>query len=65
MRSVKDSDVLPLWGSLLGACRIHGNIDMGERLAKKVMKYKSGNSRLYTLIADIYAAAGRRRMRTA
>ena len=60
MHNVEDSDIiLPLWGSLLGACRVHGNVDMGERLAKKVMEYESGNAGLYTLIANIYAAAGR------
>ncbi|WOL20615.1 hypothetical protein Cni_G29420 [Canna indica] len=52
-------DVLPLWGSLLGACRIHGNVEMGERLAKEILELQSGNSGIHTLIANIFAAADR------
>ncbi len=25
------------WGALLGACRIHGNVEMGERVAKRIL----------------------------
>ncbi|RWW87351.1 hypothetical protein BHE74_00003829 [Ensete ventricosum] len=52
-------DVLPLWGSLLGACRIHGNVEMGDRLAKQILELESGNSDVHALIANIYAAAER------
>ncbi|CAL9195944.1 pentatricopeptide repeat-containing protein At1g31430-like [Musa acuminata AAA Group] len=52
-------DVLPLWGSLLGACRIHGNVEMGDRLAKQMLELESGNSGAHALIANIYAAAER------
>ncbi|XP_038973012.1 pentatricopeptide repeat-containing protein At1g31430 [Phoenix dactylifera] len=54
-----DKSILPLWGALLNACRIHGNVVMGERLAKQVIELEFGNPGLHTLVANIYAAADR------
>ncbi|KAL0915337.1 hypothetical protein M5K25_015749 [Dendrobium thyrsiflorum] len=54
-----NADVLPLWGAFLSACRIHGNIQIGKKLAMQVVKLESMNSGLHTLIANIYAAADR------
>lgn len=59
MPGIEDEDGLQLWGSLLGACRIHGNVEMGERLAKRVVEYESRNSGMYALAANMYAAVGR------
>ncbi|KAK9153575.1 hypothetical protein Sjap_001055 [Stephania japonica] len=47
-----------LWVTLLGACRIHGNIDIGEWAAEKVLEMKPKNPGYYVLIANMYAAAG-------
>ncbi|XP_020596631.1 pentatricopeptide repeat-containing protein At1g31430 [Phalaenopsis equestris] len=52
-----NADALPLLGAFLGACRIHGNIEIGKRLAMQFVKYETVNSGLHTLIANIYAAA--------
>ncbi|XP_057739390.1 pentatricopeptide repeat-containing protein At1g31430 [Arachis stenosperma] len=49
--------IAPLYGALLSACRLHGNIDMGERLAMALAKVKSSDSSLHTLLANIYAYA--------
>ncbi|XP_010252400.1 PREDICTED: pentatricopeptide repeat-containing protein At1g31430 [Nelumbo nucifera] len=51
--------VVPLWGALLGACRIHGNVEMGERVARHLDGIESNNSGVHTLLANIYAAADR------
>ncbi|KAK7407710.1 hypothetical protein VNO78_09736 [Psophocarpus tetragonolobus] len=51
--------IVPLYGALLSACRIYGNIDMGERLATALAKVKSNDSSLHTLLASIYASADR------
>jgi pentatricopeptide repeat protein len=32
------------WMSLLGACRIHGNVEMGERVAKQVLELEPENA---------------------
>ncbi|XP_072983717.1 pentatricopeptide repeat-containing protein At1g31430 [Typha latifolia] len=59
MPNGSEKDVSPLCGALLAACRVHGNVEMGERLAKRVIKQETGNSGMHTLIANIYAAASR------
>jgi pentatricopeptide repeat protein len=48
-----------VWKALLGACRIHGNVEMGECIAKKVLELEPGNSAGYVPLANIYAAAGK------
>ncbi|KAK7273991.1 hypothetical protein RIF29_15060 [Crotalaria pallida] len=51
--------IVPLYEALLSACRIYGNIDMGERLATILAKVKSSDSSLHTLLSSIYASADR------
>jgi pentatricopeptide repeat protein len=57
-----------VWGALLGACRIHGNVDLGECIAKQLLELESEDAGHYVLVSNIYAAAGRwddvSRMRT-
>ncbi|KAH8970653.1 hypothetical protein BDL97_02G099300 [Sphagnum fallax] len=48
--------------ALLGACTIHGNVEMGERVAKQVMELESENAAGYVLLANIYAASGNRHL---
>ncbi|KAK2969662.1 hypothetical protein RJ640_025839 [Escallonia rubra] len=45
--------------ALLGACKIHGNIKLGEQIGKKVIELEPHNSGRYLLLANIYANAGR------
>ncbi len=47
-----------VWMALLGACRIHGNLEMGECIARRVLESDPGNSAGYVLLLNIYAAAG-------
>ncbi|KAJ0960784.1 hypothetical protein J5N97_001343 [Dioscorea zingiberensis] len=46
-----------VWGALLGACRIHGNVELGERVANFVLELEPENSGRYALISNIYAKA--------
>nr|KYP34182.1 Pentatricopeptide repeat-containing protein At1g31430 family [Cajanus cajan] len=55
----KDEVIVPLYGALLSAYRIYGNIDMGERLATMLAKVKSSDSSLHSLLASIYASVDR------
>ncbi|KAM7274861.1 hypothetical protein ACFE04_016727 [Oxalis oulophora] len=50
---------VPLYSSLLSACRIYGNIKMGERVADQLVKIESYDSSVLTLLANIYASAER------
>lgn len=47
-----------MWATLLGACRIHGNIGIGDWAAEKLLEMKPQNPGYYVLIANMYAAAG-------
>lgn len=48
-----------IWGSLMGACRIHMNLEMAEVAAKKLLHLEPGNSGPYILMSNIYASKGR------
>jgi hypothetical protein len=48
-----------VWTALFGACRIHGNMDMGEYVAKQVLEVDPENAGVYVLLSNIYAAAGK------
>ncbi|KAH7862080.1 hypothetical protein Vadar_034524 [Vaccinium darrowii] len=56
MPMTPDASVL---GALLGACRIHGEIELGVQIGKKVIELEPHNSGRYVLLANIYAKAGR------
>lgn len=56
MPMIPDASVL---GALLGACRIHGEIELGEQIGQKVIELEPHNSGRYVLLANIYADAGR------
>eukprot|EP01018_Ginkgo_biloba_P031739 Gb_11664 [translate_table: standard] len=48
-----------VWGSLLGACRIHNNIELGEQVAERLFELDPKIAGPYVLLSNIYAAAGR------
>ncbi|GFS32763.1 pentatricopeptide repeat (PPR) superfamily protein [Actinidia rufa] len=46
-------------GALLGGCRVHGDLDVGERLAKTLIALEPERTGYYVLLANIYADAGK------
>lgn len=48
-----------VWGALLGACRLHGNVEIGERAAENLLKLNPEDAGVYIVLSNIYAAAGR------
>ena len=48
-----------VWGSLLAACRIHKNVELGEISASKLFELDPNNCGYYVLLSNIYADAGR------
>ncbi|KAJ8633614.1 hypothetical protein MRB53_026950 [Persea americana] len=48
-----------VWGALLGACRIHGNIEMAELVAARLFQLDPQTVTYYVLMSNIYAEAGR------
>lgn len=45
--------------SLLNACRVHEDVDRGERIVKSLSKLQTSNHAPQVLMSNIYAAAGR------
>ncbi|XP_050229772.1 pentatricopeptide repeat-containing protein At5g48910-like [Mercurialis annua] len=54
---IQSNDVV--WGALLAACRIYGDVDMGERVVKKLIELKPDEGGYYILLRDIYVASSR------
>ncbi|PKA63996.1 Pentatricopeptide repeat-containing protein [Apostasia shenzhenica] len=47
-----------LWRTLLGACKIHGRLEMAQRAAGKVLEIDPGDDGTYILLSNIYASLG-------
>ncbi|KAK9144977.1 hypothetical protein Sjap_004880 [Stephania japonica] len=48
-----------LWGALVNACRIHGDVKLGEELGKHLVELEPNHSGRYSLLSNIFAAAER------
>eukprot|EP01018_Ginkgo_biloba_P002768 Gb_08745 [translate_table: standard] len=48
-----------VWRCMLGACRIHNNIELGERVAELHFELDPKHAAPYVLLSNIYAATGR------
>ncbi|XP_010267015.1 PREDICTED: pentatricopeptide repeat-containing protein At4g21065-like [Nelumbo nucifera] len=51
-------DIL-IWQTVLGACRMHGNVKFAERAAEKLFELEPKEDSTYILLSNIYAAKGR------
>ncbi|KAL8136813.1 hypothetical protein V2J09_002814 [Rumex salicifolius] len=47
-----------IWRTLLGACRVQKNVELGEMAAEKLMVLQPQHSAAYVLLSNIYAATG-------
>eukprot|EP01018_Ginkgo_biloba_P029375 Gb_08128 [translate_table: standard] len=48
-----------VWRALLGACRIHGKMELAERAAEHVLQLEPQDAGTYVLLSNTFAAAGR------
>lgn len=48
-----------IWGALLGACKIHHNIEIGQYAADRLFEIEPQAAAPYVEMANIYASAGR------
>ncbi|XP_038886946.1 pentatricopeptide repeat-containing protein At1g62260, mitochondrial [Benincasa hispida] len=48
-----------VWGALLGACRVHNNVEMAQAAAEELMKLEPESSTPYVLLYNMYADVGR------
>lgn len=54
-------EILPnaiIWRTLLGACRVHGDIELGRRANEQLLKMGKDESGDYVLLSNIYASQG-------
>ncbi|WCJ29226.1 Tetratricopeptide repeat (TPR)-like superfamily protein [Euphorbia peplus] len=47
-----------VWGALLGACRIHGNVELAEMASSHLLEIDPSNDGAYVLLSNIYAKTG-------
>ncbi|OMP03571.1 hypothetical protein COLO4_10332 [Corchorus olitorius] len=47
-----------IWRTLLGACKIHGNVELGRRANERLLKIRRDESGDYVLLSNIYASKG-------
>ncbi|GJN02668.1 hypothetical protein PR202_ga20044 [Eleusine coracana subsp. coracana] len=48
-----------IWGTLLSACKVHDNFEMGLRIAKKAFASDPGNDGYYILMSNSYVSVGK------
>ncbi|XP_031488937.1 pentatricopeptide repeat-containing protein At2g45350, chloroplastic-like [Nymphaea colorata] len=54
---MKPNDVI--WRALLGACKTHGNVVVGEEAANHLFELDPDDTSSYSLLSDMYGAVGR------
>lgn len=47
-----------IWRTLLGACRIHGNVELGKHANAQLLRLGKDESGDYVLLSNIYASGG-------
>ncbi|KAL7084649.1 hypothetical protein ACP275_14G234900 [Erythranthe tilingii] len=63
--AVKLIDGMPMkpgantWGALLGASRVHGNVELGFWAGENLLEAKPDNPGYYVVLSNMYAEAGR------
>ncbi|KAL6841467.1 hypothetical protein ACP4OV_028610 [Aristida adscensionis] len=48
-----------VWRTLLGACRVHKNVELGKLAAEKLLSLDPNDSATFVLLSNIYSAAGK------
>nr|AYM00583.1 pentatricopeptide repeat protein [Salvia miltiorrhiza] len=52
-----EADVV-IWKTLLAACKSRGNVEVGRRVAEKILRVDPSNSAAHALLCNIHASAG-------
>ncbi|CAI0543787.1 unnamed protein product [Linum tenue] len=48
-----------IWETVLGACKLHGNLDLGETAARKLFELQPKEDSAYIFLSNIFASKGR------
>ena len=58
VRNMKIDPDPVLWGTLLGACKLHGNVSLGEEIVEFLVSRNLASDGTFVLLSNIYAAVG-------
>ncbi|MED6220559.1 hypothetical protein PIB30_045938 [Stylosanthes scabra] len=58
IEEVRNPDVV-LWRTLLNACWIHGEVEMAEKILRKINELAPGDGGTHVLLTNLYASAGK------
>ncbi|KAL8049490.1 hypothetical protein ABFX02_06G023100 [Erythranthe guttata] len=47
-----------VWRTLLGACRVHGNMELGKHAAEMILEKDPNDPSAHVLLSNLYASAG-------
>ncbi|XP_062106574.1 pentatricopeptide repeat-containing protein At3g29230 [Humulus lupulus] len=47
-----------IWGTLLGACRVHNDVDLAREVLDRLVKLEPSDPGNFSVLSNIYAAAG-------
>ncbi|PPD87432.1 hypothetical protein ES288_D05G095500v1 [Gossypium darwinii] len=59
---IEKMPILPsdsVWGALLGACQIHGNVELAELACRHLLELDPENNGAYVLLSNVYAKTGK------
>ncbi|XP_074592198.1 pentatricopeptide repeat-containing protein At3g51320-like [Curcuma longa] len=59
LRAIPDDEESLAIGVLLGLCRFRGELEMAEKIAKRLIELEPSNGTRYALLQNIYVAAGK------
>lgn len=59
IRSMPMKPDVYVWGALVGGCQMHGNKELGEKVARHLIDLEPHNHAFYMNLCDIYAKAGK------
>ena len=59
IKKIPSEPTTSMWGALLGAYRIDGNMELGKLATEKLFELDLHNSGTHVLFSNIHAAAGR------
>ncbi|XP_010257861.2 PREDICTED: pentatricopeptide repeat-containing protein At1g18485 [Nelumbo nucifera] len=62
MKLIEEMPVEPdagIWSALLSACRIHGNVGLGEKIAEKLLELEPDKAENYVATSNLFAGSRR------
>ncbi|KAL4572883.1 hypothetical protein LXL04_019671 [Taraxacum kok-saghyz] len=59
LKNMKLKPDVRVWKSLLGVCRIHGNVELGIKAGERLIELEPDNCVGYVLLSGIYAVSGK------